>query len=704
MRDGPYPKADADIVSSETWPDMHIRKADGPALDGPALEGPALNDPASHAGLVARIGRISSTLLVFSFPVCFGCLGFLSFLWVADSTNPTWQKIILAGWATRSITITSLALRWATTVQATLCTSMLAAILLQRDAVPLSSAAAVSLFRFDNTGPWPLLSNMVTQQRRVFSLIGLLVGLLSITTLALQFASTALLSQVGQAVLPVPTTVAKTLYAADPDGFSFGSQLSSTPSFLATTPAGFPAFAEWISDGGSPARPPVYGEFAPSSGPGIADTGTVMRAFLPIRAPEERSRLTEYRGFGTVLDTRVVCMRPKLTDAVYSTGSGFQVRGLIEPDVKPPGLWEARDLQGGTNFSRPFNCDFAAAAVNDYTVRHGWPLAICIPSFGTGTRQGIPSVMDPDGRGDLRDEYEYTYILINATMSEYVTTLDGSDVWQTLSLQAVDYDKDKVTLQITLCMTAIEGQEMEIEATRPTPIPPEPILSWNTSVYAYDAAAVLRQLGAGPSSPAERGILALTRRSSWKWPTWPESLSLTGGGFSTTFALETMRSLYSSTSNAAQYTILAQMGRDTRNPALALQAFLTTLCAVCYYDRISLFDVAAPSDQVTLVQVTRPLEWPAFIAVAGVVVLHLLLVLLVIVVFCVRGRLSRIGNAWSSVAQLLGPTTEGWIRDVNGMDDRAVESWLRVCGMDKALVGVEQVGGRAQLVEKVKKS
>jgi hypothetical protein len=65
---------------------------------------------------------------------------------------------------------------------------------------------------------------------------------------------------------------------------------------------------------------------------------------------------------------------------------------------------------------------------------------------------------------------------------------------------------------------------------------------------------------------------------------------------------------------------------------------------------------------------------------------------------------SQIGNAWSSVSQLLGPTTEDWIRDVHKINDNAVELRLRSHGTHNTLVQVKELRGRVQLVEKVKVS
>ncbi|KAF5003869.1 hypothetical protein FDECE_9617 [Fusarium decemcellulare] len=459
--------------------------------------------------------------------------------------------------------------------------------------------------------------------------VGLLATLLSFTTLSLQFTSTILLSQVGLASLPVAISVPQTYYGTDPDGLTFGSQTDVVPSFDYTTPVRFPAFAEWVSNATISDGTAQHGEFAPNSAPGIRDTGTVVRAFLPINDDDERSRLTEYHGLGTAVDTRVVCMRPKLTDIRYTTMTGYRVIGLVDNEQKPLGLLKQADEKGSNNFSMSFDCEFGAAAGPWDSELYGWPVAL----------------------------------------------------WEIIPSSS----SDQVTLQITLCMLTFEAQEMEINATRPIPVPPEPILLWNTSTADYNLKAILRQLGSGPSSvsTAERSIFDLAPRS-WQWPERSKDLVFTGGDFSITAALQGM-------SNTS-----------TRDPALTLQAFFTILCAICYYDRIIMFDTAAPSLQVSLIQVTRLLGWTAFIIVVILVVLHLLLVLLVGLIFRQAGNLSRIKNAWAAISQLLGPTTEDWIRDADMVDDKTVESWLKARGLNKTLVRVEAVQGRVQLVKKDK--
>jgi hypothetical protein len=122
---------------------------------------------------------------------------------------------------------------------------------------------------------------------------------------------------------------------------------------------------------------------------------------------------------------------------------------------------------------------------------------------------GIYSIMVPEGRR----EPGISYLLINATLKKDVTDSDGSDLWKSISLEPIDYPGDSVALQLTLCMTASEAQDLEIDATRPIPVPPEPVLTWDTSTATFHAGEVLSQLGTGTST--NRGLFALAPRS-WK--------------------------------------------------------------------------------------------------------------------------------------------------------------------------------------------
>lgn len=119
-----------------------------------------------------------------------------------------------------------------------------------------------------------------------------------------------------------------------------------------------------------------HGEFPPNNAPGIRDTGTVIRAFLPIKAANGRNRLMEYHGFGTAVGARVVCMRPKLTNVSFTTGDGYRVSGLADIEHEPLGLLRQAQSQGSNDFSLSFDCGLALATPATYLELEGWPLSL----------------------------------------------------------------------------------------------------------------------------------------------------------------------------------------------------------------------------------------------------------------------------------------------------------------------------------------
>jgi hypothetical protein len=235
---------------------------------------------------------------------------------------------------------------------------MLAAVLLKVGAVHLPAAAAISIMKYDNTGPWTLLGLMGGKWYHGSMSISIL-AMLSLTTLLLQFSSTILLSQVGIEPLPVASTVDQTYYGFDLQGWSYMKETLPI-SFLQHTPIEYPAFAEWTSNASSTSSSAWQKEFTPSISPGIRDTGTVMRAFLPVRDATERSLIIDYQGIGTVVDTRVVCVRPKLIDVVFSQSEGYRLIGLADVDTEPEGLMRDANSSGSGSLAMSFDCSFMA--------------------------------------------------------------------------------------------------------------------------------------------------------------------------------------------------------------------------------------------------------------------------------------------------------------------------------------------------------
>lgn len=74
-------------------------------------------------------------------------VGFVSFLWFAQYDNTLWHEIMVEGWATRSVSISTLILRFSIDLQAGVAGAMLAAIILESCSVSLRRSAQVSVMR-----------------------------------------------------------------------------------------------------------------------------------------------------------------------------------------------------------------------------------------------------------------------------------------------------------------------------------------------------------------------------------------------------------------------------------------------------------------------------------------------------------------------------------------------------------------------------
>ena len=107
--------------------------------------------------LRCRLGWQAAVTLLVSAVVTLAVVGFLGFLWFADLNNNVWHRIMVTGWATRSVSISTLVLRSAIDLQAGVAAAMLAAIILESSSIVLRQAAKVSTMRASSPQPRALL-------------------------------------------------------------------------------------------------------------------------------------------------------------------------------------------------------------------------------------------------------------------------------------------------------------------------------------------------------------------------------------------------------------------------------------------------------------------------------------------------------------------------------------------------------------------
>ena len=304
---------------------------------------------------------------------------------------------MLDDFAKQAVTITAVVLRTSLTFLGGVATAMIAAVSIEHRGVPTRDAAQVSIARFSNAGPHTFWISMFFRKTFIELPSRLLLICLLITSLASQFSSTLLVSDLGTGVVVgSPTTSTNTSgfsYMSagyDPNTEEFQSPTSpffATPNYWTTDPTVFQAFAEYSEPG--------------DSSDGVDDTGLTLRALLPFSDAAARQSVRNFTGMAPVFDTRIVCTRPELKtlglDHDRSTGFLVYLKGKFGASSFLPGL-------AATVSDVLFDCQLATPFVPfQGTVQApGTYWSICPLNTSAG---GLLPVLDPAINGSLKLSY-----------------------------------------------------------------------------------------------------------------------------------------------------------------------------------------------------------------------------------------------------------------------------------------------------------
>jgi hypothetical protein len=560
-----------------------------------------------------------------------------------------------------------------------------------------------------NSGPHSLLLLFSKSINTKSLLVEGLVLLLATSTLLLQFTSTALLSEVRLGIIPITQLLPNISYGYS-DQYFMETETLGIVGYSSTKPQ-YHAFAEFSEQ--------------PSIEDGVSDTGLSIRAFLPIGPEASRDLVKNYTGMATLFDTRTVCMRPEVSEIqvealMYRLGSGpsLNLVGRVGTNMTAPRF--NRTARADASTLNPFNCTYAirpdslnALSPSSYAKSHDWPLVLCGLEI---TDTGIISEMDPLNLHGIPT----AFLLINTTdaFGDLASSADLNVSFQEprgewLILHTND---TQLSFSLTLCYQNIQTQDASIDAWRSTDGNIEATSRWDRITATFDTLAPRRQLGAiAPKetlTPSDRGIFTLRAKPSWdamygEVPTSTVPEQILNGVFASYPGSNRSMALCSYCTSSAnintniEYAAVFQdILKDAQSPALAIQALITTLIGMSYYDYIVQFDVDAPGTIVSNTSVLKPTGRKPFILVLAVITTHLFLVALVTVIFAIGGKHSLIGNAWSVVAQLQSPEIVAWIAKADKMNDRAVEKIMKAAGSDGVLVGVGDVGCHMRLLRR----
>jgi hypothetical protein len=228
-------------------------------------------------------------------------------------------------------------------------------------------------------------------------------------------------------------------------------------------------------------------------------------------------------------------------------------------------------------------------------------------------------------------------------------------------------------------------------------------VQWDSKAARFDTTAIRKQLGAGKRglTAEDRGILNLSSadtifqqidqlRKIWKIPqndsdtrvfntsTYPWVIPMVLDELSS-IALCPKCSHHSIRQGSnVLITVFKDVIEDTNSPALALQAILTIVTRMAYYDWLPLFNEEYSSITTSFQQALVPLRYQGFAAVLTILIVHLLLCLATAYYFDRYSHQTLLNNSWQTIAQLSSnPGANPVLERAYMTSEKKVKKWIR---------------------------
>lgn len=681
---------------------------------------------------VKRLGKMAIVILMLGTAVILGTVSFTGFLWFASHNNRTWHAIVVRDWLTESVTILAEAIKQAVNLQIGIGGAMLAALALERGDALLGNTASLTMMR-NGLGSGKLLSLSKKQLRNRKAMNGSsftipCLILLETTILAFIQAITIILtSDIGLQPIPGYLTSSETAF-----GFASNSThvISRGTSWSHKAPS-YPTFAEY-------SEPPFIED-------GISDTGLTLRAFLPYSSAQDRENTYWYDGRTTVPDSRVTCQLPDLEGETVGadSGEGLYFTGSVRATRATPRLgnvtwfWIDVPHERVYNASVPFICVAASEDDNDQ-----WQTSLCQLSDCSSGQQSVagglisefrsnltlPGPNDPLSLSESPSTYGTAYLMVNVTKGGPSTwravtevSSSGSGVkppQYSTSGEWLDliYSNGELVLSVTLCYSSFDTANLPVKisstANRTETIP---IFDFDSSTYTFDALRQQYGQYGNKLSLEQRGVLKLEKQD---W-TANQSAVPSGEPYMRDFA-----NLGGPTGQGNDPNITAilwdgftppenssNVSFQLLNPdlmhiwlfpgivqsggsiAFALQSLITLLSSMAYYDELGQFDTRATISRTQFVTTNAPQRYGGFVAVATVLLVHLILLGIIVTMFLNGTRYTMLGNSWQSVSQAVTPETEAYLAISSMKVDDEVKSKMKDDGVKSLRIGIDQIDG-----------
>jgi hypothetical protein len=583
-------------------------------------------------------------------------------------------------WATRSVAITALVLRTCVDLQAAIASAILASLLLEsQSGIHLYQTASMSTMRTGSVSPWTFALCVLEEfwrstakSRRNYHVYAMATCLL-ITTSVVQFSSTLLLSDLELGPLK---------------GIVVPSKVRPSMLFCVDSPQRIARDSAWTTD---PLNYATFGEYheQPSeTAEGIADTGILLRAFLPYAAAGSRQRLATYTGNALTIDARVACQAPSITDLDVQGFNG-QIAGIVSPTTN------ATILQSIIPTS--FNCTIAG------------PDQITICQLGQSSE---------DFMGSLKSQFEKStaygtaFLVIDGSRlavmgKEWLTIKAGSSWTNEISLSLCFAPWDAAILNVTL--------HSELNRTEPVlrywgGFQPSKVLTHLIPIIENRTRQIMtmekphsflgdlpppyrRPVVQSDMGGSSAGLMGAIAPLPGNW-----SVFLTGIPLAThlrIFDSPPTKVISADPALAAIFTEAIEAGYSV---AWALSSLITVLSMTNYYSQQAAFDRVDTVSVSFFQDVLYPRDYTGLNILMWTLAAHFLLLTMLVMLFVTKTRLTLLGNAWSALAQVAeGQEVSIYIAGASLMDDSTLLERMRVSGEGELRARLVSKGDGAEI-------
>ena len=114
---------------------------------------------------------------------------------------------------------------------------------------------------------------------------------------------------------------------------------------------------------------------------------------------------------------------------------------------------------------------------------------------------------------------------------------------------------------------------------------------------------------------------------------------------------------------------------------------------MAYYDQLGQFDNRAPISQTQFVTADTPKGYRGFVAVATVLLVHLILMDIIVTMFMNGTRYSMLGNSWQSVSHTVTSETEAYLAIASMKVEDEIKSKMKDDGVQSLRIGIDQIDG-----------